>query len=37
MKPTPTPTAIEIWNQASGAVEGLFHVTCQERAFRSAR
>ena len=24
----PTPKAIEIWNEADGAVLGLFHVTC---------
>jgi len=24
----PTPQAIEAWNQAQGAVIGLFHVTC---------
>jgi hypothetical protein len=24
----PTPQAIEAWNQAAGAVVGLFHVTC---------
>ena len=23
-----TPTAIQTWNEASGAVAGLFHVTC---------
>lgn len=24
----PTPTAIQTWNEARGAVAGLFHVTC---------
>jgi hypothetical protein len=24
----PTPEAVEIWNEARGAVIGLFHVTC---------
>lgn len=24
----PTPSAIEYWNKATGAVIGLFHVTC---------
>ena len=24
----PTPTAIRVWNEAEGAVIGLFHVTC---------
>jgi len=24
----PTPEAIHVWNQAEGAVIGLFHVTC---------
>lgn len=24
----PTPTAIQTWNEADGAVLGLFHVTC---------
>ena len=24
----PTPSAIEFWNKAKGAVIGLFHVTC---------
>ena len=24
----PTPSAIEFWNKAEGAVIGLFHVTC---------
>ncbi|MBE3559504.1 MAG: hypothetical protein IMW89_09790 [Ktedonobacteraceae bacterium] len=24
----PTPAAIHAWNEASGAVAGLFHVTC---------
>ena len=24
----PTPTAIQAWNEAEGAVMGLFHVTC---------
>ncbi len=24
----PTPTAIQTWNEARGAVVGLFHVTC---------
>ena len=24
----PTPAAIRTWNEASGAVAGLFHVTC---------
>lgn len=24
----PTPTAIQIWNEARGAVLGLFHITC---------
>jgi hypothetical protein len=24
----PTPSAIQVWNKAEGAVIGLFHVTC---------
>ena len=24
----PTPTAIQTWNEARGAIVGLFHVTC---------
>jgi hypothetical protein len=24
----PTARAVEVWNQAGGAVIGLFHVTC---------
>jgi hypothetical protein len=24
----PTPKAVELWNEAEGAVIGLFHVTC---------
>lgn len=24
----PTPTAIQTWNEAKGAIVGLFHVTC---------
>jgi hypothetical protein len=28
VKLLPTPEAIKIWNQAEGAVIGLFHVTC---------
>ena len=24
----PTPAAIRVWNEAAGAVNGLFHVTC---------
>lgn len=24
----PTPKAIQVWNQASGKVIGLFHITC---------
>jgi hypothetical protein len=24
----PTPQAIRVWNEAEGAVIGLFHVTC---------
>ena len=24
----PTPSAIQVWNEAGGAVIGLFHVTC---------
>ena len=24
----PTPTAVQAWNEAEGAVIGLFHVTC---------
>ena len=24
----PTPEAIRVWNQAAGAVIGLFHITC---------
>jgi hypothetical protein len=24
----PTPKAIQVWNEAQGAVMGLFHVTC---------
>jgi hypothetical protein len=24
----PTPEVIPVWNQAEGAVIGLFHVTC---------
>lgn len=24
----PTPTAIQLWNEARGAIVGLFHVTC---------
>jgi hypothetical protein len=24
----PTPNAIQVWNEAEGAVIGLFHVTC---------
>lgn len=24
----PTPEAVELWNEAEGAVIGLFHVTC---------
>jgi hypothetical protein len=24
----PTPEAVKIWNQAQGAVIGLFHITC---------
>jgi len=24
----PTPKAIEVWNDATGAVIGLFHITC---------
>jgi hypothetical protein len=25
---SPTPQAIEVWNNAEGAVIGLFHITC---------
>jgi len=24
----PTPIAIQTWNEASGAIVGLFHITC---------
>jgi hypothetical protein len=24
----PTPEAIQLWNEATGAVLGLFHITC---------
>jgi hypothetical protein len=28
VKLLPTPEAIQAWNAASGAVIGLFHITC---------
>jgi len=28
VEPLPTPDAIRVWNEAEGAVIGLFHVTC---------
>ncbi len=28
VKMLPTPKAIQVWNEAEGAVIGLFHITC---------